>query len=126
MLTYYTDRAIENLTTQISAADTVDIAPMFANAILDFNCKFVADRDIGASNAHGKLHPTVHYFDNILRFAYIPISLRRIPMIAYLQDTIEPFFSKGLLHYHVMGSLIQDRLENGGSETDLISHMERH
>ncbi|TVY49241.1 Cytochrome P450 monooxygenase [Lachnellula occidentalis] len=63
--------------------------------------------------------------------------------MAYLQDTIEPLVSKGLLHFHVMGPLIQDRLKNGGSETDLsrsswqdnwfvctnkrsVSHMERN
>ncbi|TVY32808.1 Cytochrome P450 monooxygenase [Lachnellula subtilissima] len=126
LLTHYTDRAIANLTIQISAADTVDVGPMFANAIFDFNCKFVADRDIGASNPHGKVHPSVHYFDNILRFAYIPISLRRIPMIAYIQDTLQPFISGGLLHHQVVGPLIQNRLENGGSETDIISYMERH
>jgi hypothetical protein len=115
----YIDRAFEKLRIQLSCTNSVDVGPLFGNAIFDFNCKWTLDRDIGAINAQGKYHPSIDFVESVMRHSYIPITLRRIPIVGYLLDILQPILNRGLLHFNIIGQLVQERLELGGSESDL-------
>lgn len=119
MFSSYIDRAFEKLKTQLSVTDTVDLGPLFGNAIFDFNIKWALDRDIGASNAEGRYHPSIEFVESVMRHCYIPVTLRRIPLVGYLLDTLQPVLNRGFLHFNIIGPLVQERLEEGGCENDL-------
>jgi hypothetical protein len=98
----------------------IDMNPLFGNALFDLSCKLTVDRDLGAINPHGKIHPSVDLLDQAMKWIYIPVTLRRLPrVISYPIEVSQGVLAKGLLHLDAVGPLVLERLEHGGSDTDL-------
>lgn len=121
ILSSYINHAIEDLRSQLKATDAVNMIPLFGNTLLDLSCKLTVDRDLGAINPHGKPHPTLDLLDQAMRWIYIPVTARRLPrVISYPLEAGQRFIlAKGLLHLGKVGPLVLERLERGGSATDL-------
>jgi hypothetical protein len=118
ILSFYISHAIEELRSQLKTTDTVDMVPLFGNALFDLSCKLTVDRDLGAINPQGKIHPSVHILDQAMKWIYIPVTARRLPwIISYPLEICQGFLSKGLLHLDV-GQLVLKRLVCGGSDSD--------
>lgn len=128
ILSSYIDHAIGELTTQVKTKDVVDMIPLFGNALLDLSCKLTVDRDLGAINPHGKPHSTLDLLDQAMKWIYIPVTARRLPrVISYPLETAQRLLvAKGLLHLGKVGPLVLERVEQGGSATDLVSYMNRY
>jgi hypothetical protein len=115
----YINHAIEELRSQLKTTEAVDMVPLFGNALFDLSCKLTVDRDLGAINPHGKIHPSVDILDQAMKWIYIPVTARRLPsVISYPLEICQGFLAKGLLHLDAVGPLVLERLEHGGSDTD--------
>ena len=116
----YINHAIEQLRLQLKTTGAVDMVALFGNAIYDLSCKLTIDRDLGAINPHGKIHPSVDLLDRAVKWIYIPVTARRLPrVISYPLEICErSLLAKGVLHLGAVGSLVLERLKHGGSATD--------
>ena len=119
ILSSYINHAIEELRSQLKPTEAVDMVPLFGNALFDLSCKLTVNRDLGAINPHGKIHPSVDILDQAMKWIYIPVTARRLPrVISYPLEICQGLLAKGLLHLDAVGPLVLERLEHGGSDTD--------
>ncbi|KAH6681917.1 cytochrome P450 [Halenospora varia] len=127
VISHYINHAIEQLKVQLKSRKApVDMVPLFGNTLFDLSCKLTVDRDLGAINPHGKIHPSVDILDQAMKWIYIPVTARRFPLVSTIMDLCQGFLAKGLLHLDAVGPLVSTRLEKGGSDTDFVSYMSRH
>jgi len=118
-ISFYINHAIEELRSQLKETEAVDMIPLFGNALFDLSCKLTVDRDIGAINPHGKIHPSVDILDQAMKWIYVPVTARRLPrIISYPLEICQGFLAKGLLHLDAVGPLVMERFDKGGSDTD--------
>jgi hypothetical protein len=71
-ISFYINHAIEELRSQLKETEAVDMILLFGNALFDLSCKLTADRDLGAINPYGKIHPSVDILDQVMKWIYIP------------------------------------------------------
>ncbi len=80
-LSFYINRGIKELRSQLETTNAVDMIPLFGNALFDLSCKLTVDQDLGAINPHGKIHHSVDILYQAIKWLYIIVTLRRLPRI---------------------------------------------
>ncbi|KFZ25212.1 hypothetical protein V502_00308 [Pseudogymnoascus sp. VKM F-4520 (FW-2644)] len=124
ILSFYINRAIEELREQLETTNTVDMVPIFGNALLDLSCKLTVDRDLGAINPHGTTHPCLEVIHQASRYLYIPVQMLRLPrIISYPIQLFRRFLAKGIFLIDPFRVLAKKRVQHGGADNDFVSYM---
>jgi hypothetical protein len=119
ILSYYINRAIESLKLRVKTDNVVDMLPFLQNTLFDLTCKLTVDRDLGAINPHGKLHPSISTLNQAIRWICVLITARRLPrMLSYPLEICQGFMAQGVLQIYAVRSLVMERLKCRETSTD--------